>query len=148
MFYGYKDFTNLTFITKFSRNNAFIHFVTQIFNLNYNIGLWCLILKPWVWFLPYFWVRSDTERWHNFDRTFHFVFALFLRSTDCCLVETTENSELNLTEQYHCVATTQYGECFVQHDTNTNPPPNSLRRVGPLGNIWRIPIFSPSYLCI
>lgn len=94
MFYGYKDFMTLTFTTKFSKNNAFIHFAIEIFSLNYNIRLWCLIIKHWVWFLLYFLVRSYVERWHNFVRTFHFVFALFLSSTDCCLVEKTENSEL------------------------------------------------------
>lgn len=123
MFYGYKDFMTLTFTTKFSKNNAFIHFAIEIFSLNYNIRLWCLIIKHWVWFLLYFLVRSYVERWHNFVRTFHFVFALFLSSTDCCLVEKTENSELTWLNSSTVCYNTVWKKHFVQHGTNRNPPP-------------------------
>lgn len=139
---------NLMFTTKFSKNNAFIHFLIQISNLNYNIRLWCLIIKHWVWFLPYFWVRSYIERQHNFVRTFHFVFALWLSSTDCCLVEKTENSELTQLNRsivllQHSMESVLYSMAQTQMH-----PPNSQRRAGPLQNTHRIPVFSPSYFCI
>lgn len=128
MFYGYKDFMTLTFTTKFSKNNAFIHFAIEIFSLNYNIRLWCLIIKHWVWFLLYFLVRSYAERWHNFVRTFHFVFALFLSSTDCCLVEKTENSELTwLNSSTVCYNTVWKAFCTAWHKQKPTTP-NSLRR--------------------
>lgn len=119
MLYGYKDFINLPFTTIFSKNNAFIHFVIHIFNLNYNIRLWCLIIKHWVWFLPSFWVRHHTEKWPNFFTTFHFVFALFLFSSDCCLVEKTENSELtwlnsSIVLLQHCMESILYSTAQTQ----------------------------------
>lgn len=134
MFYGHKDFMNLMFTTKFSKNNAFIHFLIQISNLNYNTRLWCLIIEHWVWFLPYFWVRSYIERWHNFVRTFHFVFALWLSSTDCCLVEKTENSEV--TQLNSSIVLLQDSTESVLYSTAQTHPPTHTEELDP----HRIPI--------
>lgn len=65
---------------------------------------------------------------------FHFVFALWLSSTDCCLVEKTENSEV--TQLNSSIVLLQHSMESVLYSTAQTHPPTHTEELDP----YRIPI--------